>query len=145
MIRDNMKLYKNFSSFSNNCNLCSKKPNHFYSTCPLLHYFPDKHFLISKLNYSKPQIRTEQKYKRSLKRTNVLKLLSIIQHKTFEYHKEKNEEDVGSEVFEQENQEGSVSSLEKIDDNELNTNEVQFSSEPQSFSDAVVIFIYFSC
>ena len=152
MIRDNMKLYKNFSTFFNNCHLCSK-PNHFFTTCPLLHHFPDKDFLISKLNYSQPQIRTENKCIRKLKRTNAFKFLSKIRQQALEFQTN-NDEDAEYGSFEPEEQEGLLitpRSIEKVDDttpnriyNDPNDDKEEIYSEAHSFSEAIVNIYRFS-
>ena len=58
MLRDNIKLYQNYSSFSYNCPLCSK-PDHFFQNCPKLHHIPDNNFLISHFNHCKSQTRAK--------------------------------------------------------------------------------------
>ena len=151
MIRDNMKLYNDFSTVFNNCQLCSK-PNHFFTTCPLLHHFPDKHYLISKLNYSQPQIRTEKQCIRKLKRTNSFKFLSKIRQKALEFQTNI-DEDAVSGFFEQE---GLLmtppKSIDDFDDteqngvyNDPNDDEEEIHSEAHSFGDPIVnINIFYS-
>ena len=58
MLRDNIKLYQNYSSFSYFCPLCSKS-DHFFQNCPKLHYNPDSDFLISHFNHCKSQTRAK--------------------------------------------------------------------------------------
>ena len=58
MLRDNIKLYQNYSSFSYNCPLCSK-PDHFFQNCPKLHHIPDNNFLISHFNHCTSQTRAK--------------------------------------------------------------------------------------
>ena len=91
MMRDNMKLYKKFSNFFGNCHLCSK-PDHFFTDCSILHFVPDRNFIISKLNFSQPQIRSEKKYLRNPKKFKVLNSLTEIQDSAFEFQKNIDEE-----------------------------------------------------
>ena len=91
MIRDNIKLSQNFSSFFNKCPLCLKS-NHFVQNCSKVHHIPDKNFLISKLNNSKHQIRIDQICIRKLKRSNFRKFLSDTQYKAMAFQKNMDEE-----------------------------------------------------
>ncbi len=56
MIRDQIKQYGDFSEFHTKC-LCCEKTSHSFSHCPIIHYVPDRDFLIKKSNFNKEQIR----------------------------------------------------------------------------------------
>lgn len=69
MMRDNIKLYQNFSSFSHRCPLCSKS-DHFFNNCPKLHHIPNRNFLFSRLNHFQFQPRDKNPNFRKLKKSN---------------------------------------------------------------------------
>ena len=80
MMRDNIKLYQNFSYFFYRCPFCYKN-NHFLKNCPNLHYMPNKDFLISKFNFSQPQLNKNKFSQRKNKRCHFKKYPPRIQRK----------------------------------------------------------------
>ncbi len=111
---------------------------------------PDKKFLISRLNYTQDQIRSEKLIShRKFKKSNVLHALSKIQNKALEFN-DKIEEEKNSEAFDQESQEMLLinpSSFDKFEFEEKKSNEEtkkEFSPtnntplEPQLFSESIV-------
>ena len=92
MMRDNLKLYQNFSSFFYNCPFCSKKA-HFLKNCSKLHYIPNKSFLISKLNFSEPNKNKNVLFQRKQRHYNFRKHLTKIQRSSFYIQKDLDEEE----------------------------------------------------
>ena len=73
MIKDQIKLYGDFSEFHTKC-LCCEKSSHTFCHCPIIHYMADRDFLIKKSIFSKEQIRTKDFLrKKSKKRMKNLK------------------------------------------------------------------------
>lgn len=148
MIRDNIKLSQNFTSFYYKCPLCAK-PNHFVQNCSKVHHIPDKNFLISKLNNSKHQIRIDQIQIRKLKRSNFRKFLSATQFKALAFQKIMDEEKF-SECSEPEKEMYMIQtrSLENFDNEEpkvsinaeaqLNSPRERESLKPLNFSHSLV-------
>lgn len=58
LMRDQIKLYSQYQKVKMSC-LCCKKQDHIITDCSILHYTPDKDFLIKRLLYSKNQMRKE--------------------------------------------------------------------------------------
>lgn len=115
MMRDNIKLYNNFSSFSQSCPLCSK-PDQFFQNCSKLHYIPDRQFLISRLNHFQIQNR-HLNNRRKLKKFNSRKNFSKINKATL-----KIKEDSSSELSEEEskhNKKESFPSIEMIQEQDF--------------------------
>ena len=92
MMRDNIKLYQNFSSFFYNCPFCSKNA-HFLKNCSKLHYIPNKSFLISKFNFSEPHKNSKVIIQRKQKRYNFRRYLTKIQRCSFNIQKDLDEEE----------------------------------------------------
>lgn len=55
-IRDMCIFSKNYENLIIKCNSCANQ-DHFIEQCPKLTYYPNKHLIIDRLNYSKPQFR----------------------------------------------------------------------------------------
>lgn len=58
MMMDDIKIYEKYDCFYSSCQACFKK-SHLINQCSKIHYIPDKKFIISKLNYQKNQVRSE--------------------------------------------------------------------------------------
>ena len=78
MIKDEIILKDNYRSIAG-C-YCCKKETHEIRDCPILHYIPDKDFIIRKNNYSVDQKRENYK-RRQKKRLNALMANAEIEQK----------------------------------------------------------------
>ena len=136
MMRDNMTLSQNSSYFSYKCPICSQL-NHFIKNCPKVHYFPNKNFLISRLNHSQPQVHSKNNFKRKLQKLNTLKLLSDVQNRAFDLQKDMDEEK-SSEYSESENQEPLENMLE-LTNIHAEFEEKSQKETPKCFTQAIVI------
>lgn len=58
MMMDDIKIYEKYDCFYSSCQACFKK-SHLINQCSKIHYIPDKKFIISRLNYQKNQVRSE--------------------------------------------------------------------------------------
>ena len=67
MLRDQMKLYNTYKSLQINCFSCSKF-SHIHDKCPLVHFIPDKTFIIKRFLHCNNQKRNSG-FKRKMKRT----------------------------------------------------------------------------
>ena len=124
MMRDNIKLYENFSSFSHSCPLCSKS-GHFFQNCSKLHHIPDKKFLISRLTHFKQQTREKTLKRRKLKKSNFRKIFLKINETALKY-KKINVEDSLSEFKEEESKESDTPL--KIEEDLLHEKKLSFPS-----------------
>ena len=84
MIKDKIKLYREYGDFDLICTLCSKK-NHFSGECEKFHYYPDKDFLIKKYNYTSAQIERKLSNNRNKKKFNALLDNFLIQCSCLKY------------------------------------------------------------
>ena len=93
MIKQEMQMKSFCEDLDIRCDSCKKK-NHFLAKCPLLHYIPDKDFILSKLRYTQEQTRKEHK-RRQLKFMNALKHQNSIRDdaKSFELSSESESDD----------------------------------------------------
>ena len=71
MMRDKIRLLKDFSVFNYKCHLCNQV-NHFFFDCPKFHYVPDQDFLIKRINFSVGQIRVKPFFRRRNRKINAL-------------------------------------------------------------------------
>ena len=141
MMSDKIKLSQDFSMLLYyKCPLCSK-PNHFIDSCSKVHFIPEKNFLISRLNYSKPNVRFEQILNRKLKKSNFRIYCSVIREKALDFQKnfEENSDNESGEF-----QSRTLENLE-IDDRKVSyqaENDVSSQKDsPKSVSQGVVILL----
>ena len=52
MMKDKIRILKDFSAFDYKCHFCHKQ-THLFFECPKIHYIPDRDFLIKKMNHQK--------------------------------------------------------------------------------------------
>jgi hypothetical protein len=78
MMKDQTKLYNDFSCFNGKCLICSKT-SHLIDTCPVINYIPNTDFLLKKVYYSVDQNRDQ--FSRKHKKFKVLHNYRIIQSK----------------------------------------------------------------
>ena len=78
-MRDKMVIYSNLEDLKKRCNSCLKK-DHDIFTCPEIHYFPRKDFIIKRHLYSQPRTKREI-FKRNGKKHNAFKILHVLMEK----------------------------------------------------------------
>ena len=124
MIKDQIKIYKNYDIFHSFCPSCFNK-NHLISECPLINYIPNRNFIIDKLNYSNIQQRTPNK-KISLRgKYNALTHLLVIQAKTLDQKfKLTTNEKSNSDLSVNSEEEDETSIQEKVPDREKEVMEI---------------------
>ena len=71
MIRDEIKLLKNLKKYDLSCFSCGNL-NHDFDNCPIIHYIPDKQFIIRKYQHYEPQERDFLFERRKIKSKNAL-------------------------------------------------------------------------
>ena len=128
MIRDNIKLYQNFSSFGQTCPLCSK-PDQFFQNCSKLHFIPDRQFLISRLNRIQFQNRDKLNNGRKLKKLNSRKNLSKIITATSKIKEEDSSSESSEVDSKYEKKESFPSSIEMFPEQDFYVNNFFFIKE----------------
>ena len=76
-MKDQIKLYGNYDNSDLRCICCSKK-THIYHQCPLIHFIPDRDFLIKRSLCSKQQDRTTF-HRKERKKYNARANLNVVQ------------------------------------------------------------------
>ena len=76
-MKDQIKLYGNYDNSDLRCICCSKK-THIYHQCPLLHFIPDRDFVIKRSLCSKKQERTTF-HRKERKKYNSRAKLNVVQ------------------------------------------------------------------
>lgn len=71
MMKDKIRILKDYSPFDYKCPFCNKA-HHLFFECSKLHFVPDRDFLIKKLNFSVAQVRTKPFYRRRTRKINAL-------------------------------------------------------------------------
>ena len=66
MIKDELKSIGSFKSLKLKCPCC-KNPSHFIDKCPIIHYAPDRDFIIKRFLFSSNQVRNKV-FSRNIKR-----------------------------------------------------------------------------
>ena len=92
MMRDKIKLLKDFSEFSDKCRFC-RRGTHLIFECSKFHYMPDKDFLIKKLNFTAAQIRTIHPFRRRERKINSMHENFRVQCACLKFNNHLDEED----------------------------------------------------
>ena len=71
MMKDKIRILKDFSAFDYTCHFCHKQ-THLFFECPKIHYIPDRDFLIKKMNFSVAQDRAQHVFRRRTRKINAL-------------------------------------------------------------------------
>lgn len=107
MMRDKIKVLKDFSEFGDQCRFC-RKGTHLIFECSKFHYTPDKDFLIKKLNFTAAQIRTIHPFRRRERKINSMHENFRIQCACLKFNNHLDEEDDDEE-------EGEIASNDEIE------------------------------
>ena len=97
MMRDKIKVLKDFSEFGDKCRFC-RKGTHLIFECSKFHYTPDKDFLIKKLNFTAAQIRTIHPFRRRERKINSMHENFRIQCACLKFNNHLDEEDDDEEL-----------------------------------------------
>lgn len=86
------------------CEACHNN-NHFISYCPLLHYIPDRRFILAKIIHTRDQMR-EAKTRKQTRNKNALKHLNSIKEnaKSYELSSSSSESESDEEEYETQNE-----------------------------------------
>lgn len=77
-MKDQIKLYGNYDNSDLKCMCCSKK-THLYHQCPLIHFIPDRDFVIKRSLCSKKQDRTTSFHRKARKKYHARANLNLVQ------------------------------------------------------------------
>lgn len=97
MMRDKIKVLKDFSEFGDKCRFCGKG-THLIFECSKFHYMPDRDFLIKKLNFTAAQIRTIHPFRRRDRKMNSMHENFRIQCACLRFNNHLDDEDDEEEV-----------------------------------------------
>ena len=71
MMKDKIRILKDYSVFDYKCPFCNKK-DHLFFECSKLHFIPDRDFLIKKINFSVEQVRIKPFFRQRTRKINAL-------------------------------------------------------------------------
>lgn len=91
-MRDQVKFSEKYDAFNSKCSICLKK-THLFNNCPLIHYVPEKNFLIKRHIFSAFQKRSKNYNLCKHTKFNALSHLSVIQSQVDKHIADNNDDD----------------------------------------------------